>query len=85
MPGKLSGSASSSSQIGLSWKASTDNVGVSGYRVYRNGVLIGSTATLNYQDSGLAANTTYAYAVSAYDAANIESARTNAVNVKTRR
>jgi len=44
----------------LTWSASTDNVGVAGYRIYRNGNQIGSTASLNYTDSGLAAADTQA-------------------------
>ena len=44
VPG-LSGQAISSSQINLSWTASTDNVGVTGYRIYRDGVLIDTSAT----------------------------------------
>jgi hypothetical protein len=85
VPTKLSGSAPSSSQVTLSWRAATDNVGVAGYRVYRNGALVGSTAGLSYQDVGLSPNTTYLYAVSAYDAAGNESSRTGTVSVKTRR
>ncbi|MCX7175870.1 MAG: hypothetical protein NT159_18480 [Proteobacteria bacterium] len=58
----------------LAWTASTDNVGVKGYFVYRNGVLVGSPATANYKDSGLAASSTYTYTLAAFDAScNISS------------
>jgi chitodextrinase len=59
----------SSSRIDLKWTASTDNVGVKGYRIYRNGVQLATTSSLNYSDTGLAATTSYSYAVEAYDGA----------------
>jgi hypothetical protein len=66
----------SSIQINLSWTASTDNVGVTGYRVERcQGVSctsfaqIGTPTTASYSDSALAASTSYSYRVRATDAA----------------
>ena len=44
----------SASQVSLSWNASTDNVGVTGYRVYRNGTQIAAPASNSYIDSNLA-------------------------------
>ncbi len=69
IPHGLSANAVSSSQIDLAWDASSDNVGVAGYRVYRQGVEIGTTGTTDYSDSGLAPETTYGYKVKAYDEA----------------
>ena len=69
-PTGLTATAVSPSQINLSWTASTDNVGVADYRVYRGGAQIGTTAGTTYQDNGLAADTTYGYYVIARDAAN---------------
>ena len=57
----------SSSEINLSWTASTDNVGVYGYDIFRNGVKVGTSQLPSYQDSGLAPSTMYSYSVSAYD------------------
>lgn len=68
-PTGLAASAISANQISLSWRASTDNIGVAGYRVIRNGILIGSASGTAYSDTGLAANTTYSYQVLAYDTA----------------
>jgi chitodextrinase len=69
-PGNVMATPVSSSQINVAWSASTDNVGVAGYRVFRNGSLAGSTTTaLTYSDTGLAASTTYSYTVVAFDAA----------------
>ena len=59
----------------LNWAASTDNVAVTAYDVYRNNAVIGSTNTLGYTDTGLAANTTYQYNVAARDAQNNVSPR----------
>ncbi len=80
----LSGVAFSSTQINLLWTASTDNVGVAGYRVYRGIMLIytaGST-TMTYSDLGLTPSTTYSYYVAAFDAAG-NATNSNAVNVST--
>jgi hypothetical protein len=78
-PAGLSASSISPSQINLSWSTSTDNVGVSGYRVFRNGTQLGTTTNTTYQDTGLSASTTYAYTVQAYDlAGNVSSQSTGA-------
>ena len=73
--------AASASQIDLSWTASTDNVGVAGYRVFRcqgagctPSAEIGTSTTISYADTGLTASTTYTYAVAAFDAAGNASA-----------
>jgi chitodextrinase len=68
-PAAVSAVAISASQINISWTASTDNVGVTGYKVYRNGTAIGTPSTTSYSDTGLLASTTYTYTVVAYDAA----------------
>jgi chitodextrinase len=69
VPTNLTANAVSSSQINLSWSASTDNVGVAGYDIYRDGSLVKQTTTTSYSDTGLALSTTYTYTVAAYDAA----------------
>ncbi len=68
-PTGLTATAASGSQINLAWTASTDNVGVTGYRVFRNGTLVATSTTTTYGDAGLTAATTYTYAVAAVDAA----------------
>jgi large repetitive protein len=85
VPTGLVATASSTSQVNLSWNASTDNVGVAGYRVFRNGTAVGTSATTSYSDTGLAANTLYTYRVSAYDGASPanESAQSTAASVTT--
>jgi chitodextrinase len=70
VPADLQAETVSSSSISLSWTASTDDVGVTGYRIMRDGVSIGTSTTTSYVDTHLAAGTTYAYAVAAFDAAS---------------
>lgn len=92
-PTNLTATPISSSQINLFWTASTDNVGVTGYRVERcqgldcrNFVQIGTPAGVSYNDIGLPSNTTYRYRVRATDASgnlsdysNIASATTQSI------
>lgn len=73
----------SSTQIDLSWSAATDNVSVAGYRVYRGGTLLGTTATPNYSSTGLTPSTSYSFTVSAYDGAGNDSAQSTAVSAST--
>jgi chitodextrinase len=61
--------------IGLSWDAASDNVGVAGYRIYRNGTLVDTTTDTSYSVGGLACGTSYTIALSAIDAAGNESDR----------
>jgi chitodextrinase len=69
--------------IALTWTVSTDNVAVTGYRVYRNGNQIVSTQVTNYTDTGLAPNTSYTYTVAAFDAAGNASAQTAGAAIMT--
>jgi chitodextrinase len=71
-----------STSIALSWNPSSDNVGVSGYGLYRGGTSAGTSSTTNAVLTGLACNTNYTLAVDAYDAAGNRSTQT-AVMVST--
>jgi hypothetical protein len=82
-PTNLTATAISSSQINLSWTVSTDNIGVTGYKIYRDGVEITTTSNSSYQDTGLSPSTTYSYTVSAYDAAGNESGQSTASQATT--
>ncbi len=66
-PSSLSSSATSVSQINLSWPAATDNVGVSSYILTRNGTQIYTGTALSFSDTGLTASTSYTYKVIAKD------------------
>jgi chitodextrinase len=76
-PTSLAISGATTSSVSLSWAASTDNVGVAGYTVYRNGAAIGSTTTTSFQLSGLACGTNYTLSVDAFDAAGNRSGKTS--------
>jgi hypothetical protein len=82
-PTNLRNPSVSSSAAYLMWSASSDNVKVVGYKVYRQGVQVATTASTSYSDPGLTASTTYSYTVRAYDAAGNTSAPSNAVSVTT--
>ena len=70
VPGNLHQTGQTTSTTSIAWDASTDNVGVAGYDVYRNGLLVRSQAGTSYTDTGLNVNTVYAYNISARDASN---------------
>lgn len=77
-PGAITASAITDRSLKLAWPAATDNVGVTGYKIFRNSVQVGTSASAAYADSGLAPATTYTYAVVAYDAAgNLSEASAN--------
>ncbi len=92
IPESINAQAVSSMQIDLSWSASTDAVGVTGYNIYRctgssctPTVLLSTVNSLrtSYSDTGLTAETTYAYAVMAYDAVSNVSNKTSSVRATT--
>jgi hypothetical protein len=90
-PSGLTAVASSATQIGLTWTASTDNVAVVGYRVERcagasctSFTQIGTTTTaLSFADAGLTASTSYSYRVRAADAAGNLSSYSNTATATT--
>jgi len=82
-PSGLTGAAAGSTGANLSWSASTDNVGVTGYIVRRNGVQVATPATTSFADTGLSAATTYSYTVAARDAAGNISPNSASVSVTT--
>ena len=73
-PTGLAATGATSSSVNLSWNASTDNVGVTGYGVYRNGAAAGSTTNRTHSFTGLSCATSYTLGVDAYDAAGNRSA-----------
>jgi acid phosphatase type 7 len=82
-PANLTGVAASQSQVNLSWGASTDNVGVTGYKVYRDGSFLASTTATTYSDTTVQAGSTHTYTVYAYDAAGNISPPSNSATVTT--
>ena len=89
-PGTPTASNVTSSSAALSWSASTDNIGVSGYEILRapgasGGTFtsVGTSATTSFSATGLSPSTTYRFAVRARDAAGNTSANSGAVPVTT--
>src|SRR6266702_4762660 len=80
-PAGLTGAAAGSTGANLSWSASTDNVGVTGYIVRRNGVQVATPATTSFADTGLSVATTYSYTVAARDAAGNTSPNSASVSI----
>lgn len=72
-PTGLTAVATSATTVNLSWNASTDSVGVTGYIVSRNGVQIGTPTATAFADGGLTGSTTYTYTVVARNAAGNKS------------
>ena len=85
VPTGLTATSVTSSAVSLSWNASTDNVGVAGYTVYRNGSALATTgsSTTTYTDSAVSPSTAYTYTVDAFDNAGNHSAQSSPVQVTT--
>ncbi len=83
-PTNLQATAIFNTEMNLSWNASTDNVGVTGYRVYRDGIQVANVSSTTYSDTGLSKNITYVYTVSAYDAAGNESSQSAPLATNTK-
>ncbi len=72
-----------STSISLSWTASSDNTGVTGYDVFRGSTLAGSVTGTSYTATSLTPNTIYTFTVKAKDAASNISAASNSLSVST--
>ena len=79
----LTASGTTLTSTNLSWSGATDNVAVTGYDVYKDGVFLASTATTTYAATGLSSSTAYAFYVQAKDAAGNVSVASNTINVTT--
>ncbi|WP_255632434.1 cellulase family glycosylhydrolase [Amycolatopsis sp. TNS106] len=82
-PGSPTTSTVSCGSVTLTWQASSDNVGVTGYRVLRNGQTVATTVNPPATVTGLAASTAYSFTVVAYDAAGNTSAPSAVVSATT--
>jgi hypothetical protein len=84
-PTGLAASATTATEVDLTWSASTDNTGVSAYDVFRNGTRIGTVngSTTAYRDTSVAGGTSYSYAVGARDAVGNASGLSGALSVTT--
>lgn len=82
-PTSLASTSKTASSITLSWNASTDNVGVTGYDVYANSILKTTVSGVTATITGLTASTAYSIYVKAKDAAGNASATSNTISVTT--
>ncbi len=86
VPAGLAVTGVTAHSVSLSWNASTDNVGVTGYTIYRNGSSVGTTGGANatsFTDTTAAPSTTYSYTVDAFDGAGNHSAQSSPVPATT--
>lgn len=70
VPDPVSATPIASNQIDIDWGTSTDNTVLGGYQLFRDGAHIATTTLTSYSDTGLSANTTYTYTVTAFDIFN---------------
>ncbi len=84
-PGGLSASAGNATQVNLQWSASTDNTGVNGYTIYRDGTELATVSgtTLVYSDDSVLPQITYSYTVDAFDLAGNHSSQSSPASVTT--
>jgi hypothetical protein len=86
VPTGLSATRVTASEVDLSWASAVDDVGVAGYKIYRDSIYIQTVthlALLSTWDRGLSFNTQYCYTISAYDLSGNESAQSGPVCVTT--
>lgn len=83
VPTNITESNKTSTSATLSWSASTDNVAVTGYNIYKDGVLVGTSSSNTYNITGLTAATSYQITIEAFDAAGNKSALSTAYTLTT--
>ena len=86
VPSGIVVTATSTSQVSVSWGVSTDNTGgsgLAGYQVFRSGTLLATTTATSYSDNGLSAGTSYCYEIVAYDNAGNYSTQSSDVCATT--
>ncbi|WP_082422457.1 endonuclease [Aquimarina longa] len=84
VPANISASGTTKTTTVLSWSASTDNISVTGYNIYKNGAFLSTSTSTNYTVTGLTGNTAYSFFVKAKDAAGNISAKSTTITVTTK-
>ncbi|MFL5936043.1 MAG: fibronectin type III domain-containing protein [Gaiellaceae bacterium] len=82
-PGAPKALVAGTSQVALNWTASTDNTGITSYRVFRDGTLVATVPKTYFLDAGLAAASTHTYQVRALDASGNQSILSTSTKPKT--
>jgi hypothetical protein len=86
VPTGLAVTGTTANSVSLKWNASTDNVGVTGYTIYRNGTAVGTTggaSATTFTDVTASPSTTYSYTVDAFDGSGNHSQQSAAVPATT--
>ncbi|MHB1483567.1 MAG: RHS repeat-associated core domain-containing protein [Saccharofermentanales bacterium] len=83
IPANLTLASATNDGTTLFWDASTDTIGVTGYKIYRDSVLIDESTSTSYTDTELADDTTYVYTVAAFDEAGNISGESKDITVST--
>lgn len=83
IPLNLTSNAKTATSVSLTWTASTDNIGVTGYEVYRGTTLVTTATSTTYNVTGLTASTAYSFSIKAKDAAGNKSASSSSLSVTT--
>lgn len=81
VPSGLRAASSAENTIALAWTASSDNVGVAGYTVIRNGVAVANVSAVNWTDLSVSPDVLYSYQLVAYDAAGNRSGASATLSV----
>jgi len=82
-PGNLTVTGKTATSVSLTWSASTDDKGVTGYQIRRGGAVVASSTGTSATVTGLTAGTAYSFTVTAQDGAGNTSPASNTVNVTT--
>jgi hypothetical protein len=83
VPGGLKVVSKTATTVFLEWEASTDNLWVEGYEIYRNGIKIGTSDRTSYSDMTVPHCTAHKYTLKAYDRSGNLSEESSAVSVTT--
>ncbi len=83
VPTSLHATSVSATSVSLAWSPSTDDVGVTGYTVYRDGAPLAVVSATSWTDATVSAGTAYTYTVDAFDAAGNHSAQSQPLQVTT--
>lgn len=80
-PSNLQARVTSINHVYLNWTASTDNVGVAGYKIFKDGVMVASTTNISFDDGAVTPGMGYNYYLQAYDAAGHLSVYSGSIHI----
>ncbi|MDX1450776.1 MAG: fibronectin type III domain-containing protein, partial [Acidimicrobiia bacterium] len=83
VPAGVAVEGTASDSVSLSWSASSDDVAVDRYEIFRDQTMVGQTAATSFTDTGLAPSTSYTYTVEAVDTSENRSGPSDPVTATT--